>query len=161
MATVPTFDDSGQLTGLVVPIPICAAVHAVRPCAADGFSVMPSGSVTWASRMSAVLVEVANCGTRTSVVAPSGESIVDVSALSCAVGSNGTFSHPSTPTGVCVSACLTSPSYDSTSRYEVVDDEHSLGSVRKFPAPARPLKISFDFRIGTDFEMFLISKYSW
>ncbi len=41
--TVPSRDSSGQVTGLRVPMPICAGVQALRPVAAEGLRVMPSG----------------------------------------------------------------------------------------------------------------------
>ncbi len=66
----------------------------------------PSGSVTCASAMSAVLIsfDFSFCGTWTSVSTPSGVSYCEVSGVTVAVGRNGTLSQPSTPTGGVVGA---------------------------------------------------------
>src|ERR1700704_3405798 len=77
---------------------------------------------------------------------PSGSSDWAVSGCTSALGLKGTAPQPSTPTGVWVWVRDTCPSHDCTSRYVVVVLEQALGSVRKLPCPARPLKISLDFR---------------
>jgi hypothetical protein len=95
------------------PIPICAAVHASSPCAAEGLRVMPFGERD---------VDVFDVGgvdfafsqrsaeTFTTVVAPSGWSDTRrVSGVTDAVGLKGTLPQPSTPTGVCVSVLEISP----------------------------------------------------
>ena len=41
--SVPYWELSGQVTGALVPRPICAGVQMPSPCAAEGESVMPRG----------------------------------------------------------------------------------------------------------------------
>ena len=71
--TSPSLEAAGQATGLLVPMPIWAGLHACRPRAAAELSVSPSGNVSFASLMSDVLISSGweFCGTLTVVVAPS------------------------------------------------------------------------------------------
>ncbi len=106
--TVPTFEPIGQRTGSRVPMPICLGVHASRPCAADGLSVIPSGSVTVAlsSCEESISLGPLACGSFSSVVTPSGWSDWVVSGVSENSGLNGTSAkgaaplQPSVPIGV-------------------------------------------------------------
>ena len=76
--TVAIFEASGHCTGVAELNPTWASVHAFRPFAADGLIVMPSGSVTRASRRCAVPSPSGSsspsCGKPRFTLSPDGES---------------------------------------------------------------------------------------
>src|ERR1700728_201461 len=102
IVAVPTCEPAGQATGPVVPLPNWVLVHACRPAAAAGLSVMPSGSATLTFRgiELSMLSALEFWGTSTLTVAPSGSSDWVVAGVTFTVGANGTFSQPLAPTGV-------------------------------------------------------------
>ena len=163
--TVPIFEPAGQATGLVVWMPICSGVHASSPCAAEGLSVIPSGSVTTAvfSCAESISFEFGACGTSSSVVMPSGRSDWLVCGFSRNAGSNATSPHFSEPIGVVYAAPAISPFCEVRWIVVVVcgpTPVHAVGMVMKPPLPgipAVPLKVSRDLIRGSDGET-LISK---
>ncbi len=95
-STVPIFEPAGQATGLRVPLPNSASVQDCRPLAADGFSPIPSGSVTSALRRwdsLCVSPPVMN-GSVVSIVGVAGESTWVVPGATLSPGSNGTVAQP-------------------------------------------------------------------
>ena len=77
IVTVPTFEATGQATGLRVPLPNCASVQATRPSAAEGSRPIPAGRVTCASLTLdlATFAPPEMNGTSTLTAAPEGESV--------------------------------------------------------------------------------------
>src|ERR1700722_9490868 len=94
--TVPSSEDAGQLVpGVELLIRACAGVHAVRPAAADGFSVMPSGNLIAAVFTCAE--SISSLGKRANAavaLTPTGWSDAVVDGVSEKLGSNGTSPQP-------------------------------------------------------------------
>ena len=89
---MPIFELSAQSTpGFELWMRACAAEQEVSPAAAEGFSVIPSGSVTvtlltWELSIS----DSRSCLTETSLVKPSGWSCTSVAGVTEKPGSKGT-----------------------------------------------------------------------
>ncbi len=96
ISTDPIFDASGQVESARLSKPTSAGEHAFRPSADDGFTVIPSGSVTTAlSRCAdASPSGFSFCGMRTSTSRPVGESAWLEVGWTLIDGSNGRSSQP-------------------------------------------------------------------
>src|SRR6202035_2860140 len=152
--TVPTIDSVGQLSP-ISPLWIlaCAGVHASRPCAADGLSVMPSGSVV-VIVLTAELSSAAgfgSCGTEGSAVIPSFWSSCVVSGVRLNAGANGTRPQPERPMGLVYDPSAFAPLSDSSWILLVVARRglsQLVPSVRTPPVPMLPLNTSRDLSSG-------------
>src|ERR1700682_5734213 len=89
--TVPSSDEAGHsMPSTELWILAWAGVQAVSPAAADGFSVMPSGSLIVAVLSWELSIFVGSWLIPTSKLNPSGSSLAVVAAFSEKLGSNGT-----------------------------------------------------------------------
>src|SRR5665213_498691 len=141
--TVPSSEAAGHSTPNASEwILACAGVHAAKPAAADGLSVMPSGMVIDAVLTWDWAFAVGLFGSEASAVISLGWSERVDPEASAKFGSNRTLPQPLSPIGVVnVLAGASLPSRSVTFSDVVLWPGQLVALVMKSPVPMLPLKV--------------------